>query len=266
MGESPPGFTMNSIYFNHIPRTGGTTLSRMLHNSGINRCGLNIFTPETSIKNNKNFNESDIIESNLIMGHYGIAPSIFNPEIDTITFLRNPVNQVVSMFTKLNYESQTSDINARVFEVFRLSKFKNDPLNLFREWLYDQRSIEYTHNGQIYNLINTRHPYLYDPIAKTAMDRETHVVVTETNAKEKMDSLMFLGNTENLYDGYIRIVDIINNRFNVSLIKLQRAGVYNGIKETKDILGSLSKSEIAYILDKSSIDFHYWEVSQNNSN
>ena len=257
---------MRSIYFNHIPRTGGTTLSRMLHNSGISKCGLNVFTPEVSIKNNKDFNESDIIESNLIMGHYGIAPSIFNPEIDTITFLRNPVNQVVSMFTKLNYESQNSDVNARIFEVFRLSKFKNDPLNLFREWLYDQRSSEYTHNGQIYNLINTRYPYLYDPISKGVMDRETHVVVTDANAKEKMDSLLFLGNTESLYDGYIRIVDVINKRFNVSLTKLQRAGVYNSISETKDVLGSLSKSEIAYILDKNSIDNHYWEVSKNHSN
>jgi hypothetical protein len=257
---------MRSIYFNHIPRTGGTTLSRMLHNSGINKCGLNVFTPETSIKNNKDVDESDIIKSNLIMGHYGIAPSIFNPEIDTITFLRNPVNQVVSMFTKLNHESKTSEINARIFEVFRLSKFKNDPINLFREWLYDQRAIEYTHNGQIHNLINTRYPYLYDPITKTAMDRETHVLVTDTNAKEKMDSLLFLGNTENLYNGYIRIVDIVNNRFNVSLTKLQRAGVYNGINETKDVLDSLSKSEIDYILDKNSIDLHYWEVSQKRSN
>jgi hypothetical protein len=200
------------------------------------------------------------------MGHYGIAPSIFNPEIDTITFLRNPVNQVVSMFAKLNYESQTSNINARIFEVFRLSKFKNDPLNLFREWLYDQRSSEYTHNGQIYNLINTRYPYLYDPAGKVPMDRETHVVVTDINAKAKMDSLLFLGNTENLYDGYIRIVDIVNNRFNVSLTKLQRAGVYNSINETKDVLDSLSKSEIDYILDKNSIDLHYWEVSQKRSN
>ena len=253
---------MKSIYFNHIPRTGGTTLSRMLHNSGINKCGLNVFTPETSIKNNRKFSEVDIIESNLVMGHYGIAPSIFDPEIDIITFLRNPVSQVVSMFSKLNYESQTSDINATIFDVFRLSKFKNDPTKLFREWLYDQRSIEYTNNGQIYNLINTRYPYLYDPITKLEMDNETQVFVTKENAKEKIDSLLFLGNTENLYDGYSKIIDIINTRFNTSLIKLQKAGVYNGINETKDILKSLSKSETLYILEKNSIDLYYWEISQ----
>jgi hypothetical protein len=249
---------MKSIYFNHIPRTGGTTLSRMLHNSGINKCGLNVFNP---LDYDKVSIESNILKSNLIMGHYGIAPSIFYPEIDTITFLRNPVNQVVSMFSKLNYESKNSEINAKIFEVFRLSKFKDDPANLFREWLYDERSVEYTNNGQIYNLINTRYPYLYDPETKETVDRETQILVTKENAKEAIDSLLFLGNTENIYDGYSTVVDIINSRFGTSLNKLQKAGIYNSINETKDILSTLSRSEIDHILERSSIDYHYWEQS-----
>jgi hypothetical protein len=250
---------MKSIYFNHIPRTGGTTLSRMLHNSGINRCGLSIFTPETSFNQNKEFNKTNICKSNLVMGHYGIAPSIFNPDIETVTFLRNPIEQVVSMFAKLNYESQTSDQNATIFEVFRFSKFKNDPANLFREWLYDERSKEYTNNGQIYNLVNTRYPYLYDVETGMDADQETQTIVTNENAKEKIESLLFLGTTENIYRGYVQIVDIINNGFGVSLNKLQRSGVYNGINETKDILKTLSKAEKDYILDKNSIDNYYWE-------
>jgi hypothetical protein len=250
---------MKSIYFNHIPRTGGTTLSRMLHNSGINRCGLNVFTPETSVNQNKEFSKESISESNLVMGHYGIAPSILNPEIDTVTFLRNPVNQVVSMFAKLNHESQTSDQNASIFEIFRSSKFKNDPLNLFREWLYDERSAEYTNNGQIYNLINTRHPYLYDPGTGKEVVQETQILVTDQNAKQVIESLLFLGTTENIYIGYSHIVDIINTRFGVRLNKLHRSGVYNGISETKDVLETLNKSEIDYILEKNSIDNYYWE-------
>jgi hypothetical protein len=259
VGESPPGFTMNSIYFNHIPRTGGTTLSRMLQNSGINKCGLNIFSPQTSNYLGKEFNESNICQSNLVMGHYGIAPSIFNSDIDTVTFLRNPVDQVVSMFAKLNNESKDLDKKAKVFEVFRSSKYKEDPISLFREWLYDERSTEYTNNGQIYNLINTRYPYMYDPVTKEKIDKETEIVVTEENAKEKMQSLLFVGKTENLYDGYSKIIDIINERFGTSLSKLQRAGVYNGINQTKDVVKTLTESEISYILDKNSIDRYYWE-------
>ena len=253
MGESPPGFTMKSIYFNHIPRTGGTTLSRMLQNSGIGRCGLNVFTTE------KDFNSESVYKSDLIMGHYGIAPSILNPDIDTITFLRNPVEQVVSMFSKLNYESQKQNNNTKIFDVFRSSKFKNDPANLFREWLYDERATEYTNNGQIYNLINTRYPYLYDPKTGEKLNRETQICVTKENAKEKIESLLFIGSTENIYEGYSRVLDIVNSRFGVSLQRLQRAGVYNGISETKKVLDTLSKSEIDYILEKNSIDNYYWE-------
>ena len=250
---------MKSIYFNHIPRTGGTTLSRMLHNSGINRCGLSVFTPETSANQNKEFTKESISESHIVMGHYGIAPSILNAEIDTITFLRNPVNQVVSMFAKLNYESQNSNQTASIFELFRSSKFKNDPINLFREWLYDERSVGYTNNGQIYNLINTRHPYLYDPETGKAVGLETQILVTEQNAKQKIDSLLFLGTTENIYKGYLDVIDIINARFDVRLNKLQRSGVYNGISETKEVLETLSKSEIDYIVGKNIIDNYYWE-------
>ena len=263
MGESPPGFTMKSIYFNHIPRTGGTTLSRMLHNSGINRCGLNIFTPETSAHNNIDFNKLNINQSDLIMGHYGIAPLILKSEIDTITFLRNPVHQVVSMFSKLNHESQNLQNNARIFNVFRMSKFKDDPVRLFREWIYDERATEYTHNGQIYNLINTRHPYMYDPETKEAVGKETQVIVTKENAKEAIGSLLFLGNTENIYVGYTKIIDIINVRFHKDLKKLHRAGIYNSINDSKGILETLTKSETDYILEKSSIDYYYWEISQN---
>ncbi len=253
---------MKSIYFNHIPRTGGTTLSRMLHNSGINRCGLNVFTPETSFNKDKEFNKETIYQSNLIMGHYGIAPSVLNPDIDIITFLRNPIHQVVSMFSKLNYESQNLNNNAAIFEIFRSSKFKNDPVSLFREYLYDERAREHTHNGQIYNLINTRYPYLYDPITKDKADRETSIPVTAENAKEKIESLLFLGNTENMYDGYLSIIDIINSRFGTTLQKLSRAGVYNSINETKDVLSTLSQSEIDYIIDKNSIDYYYWGLSK----
>jgi hypothetical protein len=253
VGESPPGFTMKSIYFNHIPRTGGTTLSRMLHNSGINRCGLNVFTTD------KDFNSESMYKSDLIMGHYGIAPSIFNSDIDTITLLRNPVNQVVSMFSKLNQESQDPENIATIFEVFRSSKFKNDPANLFREWLYDQRSIEYTNNGQIYNLINTRYPYLYDPRTAQKVDRETQILVTKENAKDKIESLLFLGTTENIYKGYTQILEIINTRFDVSLKQLNRSGVYNSLNETGQVLRTLGKSEIDYILEKNSIDHYYWE-------
>lgn len=263
MGESPPGFTirfiMRSIYFNHIPRTGGTTIARMLQNSGLNKFGLKIFHPQTSVAENKEFNKDNISNSDLVMGHYGIAPSIFNLDIETITLLRNPVNQVVSMFSKLKHESQASDSKARVFEIFRSTEFKNDPASLFREWLYDERAAEYTNNGQIHNLINTRHPYLYDPKTGENVDEETQNLVTNESAKEKIDSLLFLGTTENIYEDYTQILDILNSRFNISLNRLHKSGIYNGLSETGQVLKTLSSSEIDYILEKNSIDNHYWE-------
>ena len=40
---------------------------------------------------------------------------------------------------------------------------------------------------------------------------------------------------------------------------MNKAGIYNGISETKKVLDTLSKSEIDYILEKNSIDNYYWE-------
>lgn len=255
---------MSSIYFNHIPRTGGTTLSRMFYNSGISTSGLNILNPEVSFFQKKPFNKETVCSSDLIMGHYGTAPLIFNNKIDTITFLRNPVNQVVSMFCKLKYESNRSNTNPPVFDIFRFSEFKNDPATLFREWLYDKRAQDYTNNGQIFNLINTSYPYNYDPITKEKVDKGTQITVTNENAKDVIDSLLFLGNTENLYDGYTSIIDIINKRFGTDLAKVKEAIICNDIDESKHVLSTLNKTEISYILEKNSIDNYYWEKSLNN--
>ena len=262
MGESPPGFPMKSIYFNHIPRTGGTAVSIMLYSSGIGLYGLKVFTQEIASYQKKEFNHTNLSKSDLIMGHYGIAPSIMNPDLDTITFLRNPVEQVVSMFSKLYKESQSQEINSIDFNLIRLSKFKDDPINLFREWLYDEKSKAYTNNGQISNLINTRYPYLYDIDTKEVVAKQTDITVTESNAKEKMESLLFVGVTENLHEGYIKIVDIINDRFNINLLKSNKIGRDNSISTTDDILGTLNKEEIDYILAKNSIDNYYWGLAK----
>ena len=104
---------------------------------------------------------------------------------------------------------------------------------------------------------------MYDPETKEAVGKETQVIVTKENAKEAIGSLLFLGNTENIYVGYTKIIDIINVRFHKDLKKLHRAGIYNSINDSKGILETLTKSETDYILEKSSIDYYYWEISQN---
>ena len=250
---------MNSIYINHIPRTGGTTLSRMLYSSGIGNLNLNVFTPQISAYQKKEFNEQNIINSNLIMGHYGIAPNIFNPNIKTIAFLRDPVNQVVSMFSKLYLESQNPLNQSIDFDIMRSSINKNNEVELFIEWLFDDRSNMYTNNGQIYNLINTKYPYTYDQVTKNKTSNETTNIVNDKNAAEAISSLIFLGTTENIYKGYEKIIDLINEEFNVKLFKKYRKGTDNSIPYTQNILKSLGKSEIDYIKSSSSIDYMHWE-------
>lgn len=255
---------MKSIYINHIPRTGGTTLSRMLYSSGIGNTKLNVFTPQISAYQKKEFNKENILNSDLIMGHYGIAPNILSSNIDTIAFLRNPINQISSMFSKLYKESQDLNNTSIDLDLLRSSKFKNDPINLFNEWLHDESSKNYTNNGQIHNLINTRHPYLYDIDTGQKINAETQNDVNEINAKNKINSLLFLGSTENIYDGYEKIIDIINNRFNTNLSKYHKKRIDNSIDITDTIILNMTKKNIDYILEKNSIDLNYWQIANKN--
>ncbi len=86
--------TNNSLYFLHIPKAAGTSVISWLKRvSGMRTCpeGLWSFLLQKDI--------SEIREYELYCGHfYGYLDEYLNKRLDTVTFLRNPVDRAYSHF------------------------------------------------------------------------------------------------------------------------------------------------------------------------
>jgi hypothetical protein len=92
----------NSLYFLHIPKTAGTSVISWLRTvSGMRTCPEGLW----SLLLQKDL--SEIREYDLYCGHfYGYLDEYLNKRLDTMTFLRNPVDRALSHFRHILRDSQ----------------------------------------------------------------------------------------------------------------------------------------------------------------
>ena len=91
------------FFFMHIPKTGGTTLRKMLTNHFPDG---SYYPSQSDLINNKGkyFNQQELVQKksillskSLIMGHYSVdLIDSLNPNVKTISFFRNPFDRVMS--------------------------------------------------------------------------------------------------------------------------------------------------------------------------
>ncbi|WP_240452177.1 sulfotransferase family 2 domain-containing protein [Virgibacillus sp. YIM 98842] len=114
----------NLLIFMHIPKTGGTTLSSIIQKQ---------YNRNVVLTGNTDMNVKDIEKSNSLMGHFyfGIHHQFSKP-CTYITMMRNPVEQVISLYfyiketelhpyhNEVNKKSFTEFINSKEYDFSNL--------------------------------------------------------------------------------------------------------------------------------------------------
>lgn len=89
------------LFFLHIPRTAGTTLDSILVKNFPENSILKIYKKE-EYKTNRFRDYDQLKDIKYITGHLFLEkydpPMIYNKEVDAFTFLRNPINRLVSEY------------------------------------------------------------------------------------------------------------------------------------------------------------------------
>lgn len=261
----------NSIYFNHIPKTGGTYFIESLIKAGVENFNINIYNTKSD-KNTGNFTVEKINKSNFIYGHFGIGPNIINNKIKTMTLVRNPVDRIISLFAgfyRMNLDDLKIDnLTEEVYPYihFKTHKDKNDPVKMFDFWLNNPIYLNEIKNDQCFFLTQPHYPGEFDPQTLEKLPSNVFNSIQEStfdNAKKMIDSMIIVGRQEDLSKFIEQAFLLINKELNLNLINPKIPYKINENPLTKHIKKSATKQQIDKIINLNDIDFQIWEYISN---
>ena len=146
---------LRPLVFVHVPKTAGTTFHQVLKREYVNRYFINAFNVDESLRKFKSLSEFERQSIELVQGHSALyfVEYLTNPVL--ITFLRNPIDLVVSNFYYI----------------------KRAPWNGYHKYVNEMSSImefvEFTKEKKFDNL-QTRHLSKVDLKNSNEIDRSIH--------------------------------------------------------------------------------------------
>ena len=259
-------YVMSQIYFNHIPRTGGTYINFCLHEAGIkniqnNNEPIKILQPGR-IGKESGITPDDIMNSNFIIGHFATLPNLIIPNLKTVSILRDPVKRVVSEFSMFYYLQ--TELNKKHDDLF-FQKFENNKIEMFKYWYREKNN----QNIQSNNLLN---PIFYGVyvndgtslgICEESLWNKPHTKdVNFNDIKNAINNLSVVGVNEKINNFINDFFTLINKEFNANIVNPEIQDIFNSTKISKEIYDSLDKDIINDIININNIDFQAWEYAK----
>jgi len=257
---------VSTVYFNHMPRTGGTHLIESLKKS-------NFFNLVTIYNTNMNpeLKKENMFNADFIHGHAGYGPNLINKEIKTITLLRNPIERVCSYFAIL-YElvndpefdpSGFMDNKDNFYTVITTHQDSKDPIKMFDYWLNHTKYSTTKSNEQSYSLVFPRKQPIVNKILKnvtpyTELPKQN---LSRDMVLENFAKLSLVGTTEEMDKFLEKCFNFLNLEFNLNLKNPNILNETNNSDLTNIIFKSLSDSQIEKITEMNSIDFEIWKLA-----
>ena len=257
---------MNKLYFLHIPKTAGMTLSKSisheLKSNGISHYVNNI------PPHNKDFNDNIFLS-----GHFGTYPIEYCSNFEVATVLRDPVERALSNF---NY------IHSMILERNEYAKLSSISDQL-KYYLFEDENFILHRNVQsrfICNPMDFKSISLNeysgemhrDKIAKYMMTKHWFVGNEKTDinyAKSQLDSFKIVGTTDKYNIFFKEVSSWFLNKYNLNipykenLIINKSFSHYNGENyETKDLKNLLTIKEYDRIIELNNIDYEVYEYAK----
>lgn len=257
---------MKSLYFMHIPATGG----EFVRDSMVSAAAANNLSFYTS---NQAPHPSTLESQIIISGHFGSYPTDNIPGIDTAVLIRNPIDRCISHFNDIHdvmlaerqeYISISNYFDRLKFYLFEDPNFTNQS-NMQSRFICNSADPtifdETKYNGVIYKI---NHDERNKPGGFSWFIPNDNT--TLSFAKERVDSFYAAGTLDNL-DSFMQKINIwfndnynINISYDTNLIVNESVVMFNDIAyRTSELKSMLSSDEIDKVVQNNSIDYELYQ-------
>jgi Sulfotransferase family len=246
---------MSKYYFNHIPKTGGNTVKKQLNNLGLD-------SKETKLKQIKS-------KFYLMGGHFGMGPVIENPNMQSFTMLRNPMNRVISNFATISglffTKNETLEEQKKFFESWimddknMLIKSNFQTRNLTKG---TKKDLNFYKNDKFYKSLNEYQKSIYSPFVGWGIE-DTEIDFND--AEKNFKNMILVGTTEKHITFMKNLVDIFNQThdlgLNANLLKEEKV---NDNPLSEYFAENISNVVKKRIIELNNWDYYFWELASKN--
>ena len=245
------------VYFNHIPKTGGTFL---IHNILKSLKDINFNFSLYTMGDRGISIKEDIVGSDLIMGHLGIEPNLYLHELETFTIIRNPIDRVIS-----NYLMVYDDIKQSSISHFNTWIFNDDvgyltKNNLQSRFLTTERRKDLEETFFVNSYANNYSQMMkgHRLVQENGFGINNYPVKYEI-AKAYLNKCSFVLQTESLQNEINKVFDLIDSKWN---IKTKRPSTNKKKQKSSDFKKLLNKKQINKIISLNDVDMKIWEYAK----
>jgi hypothetical protein len=254
----------DSFYFLHIAKTSGISLQEELKNVFQDR--------QLYINNIQYINESDMLASKFISGHFATYPfDLFkknNKKIHGITLIRNPIDRAISCFIFMN----------KIFDVMLHKKTDSLTSKNFDNFLSEPKNLEFINNFQSRSIVSGLDESKAEKFSNLYIDRSIDrfqlLAIMTSNCnfiapgnngnswKDGLDKFDIIGSVDSRDLFLDKLSNILEkNKYPANIRNVKKNQSDFKVEEIKKML---TKDQINRIIELNEYDFEFYDYVMTN--